>query len=152
MGFFSNSPRNNEYQHVEDPPLATAFPVSSSLPTVEAVSAEKMTTPSAPVADSFGGQILGRQPISIGMCPHCQQYGVMTRIRTYPSWETWFACAVLLLVFWPACWVPLVYDSVNSTLHYFSSIPHFHQEMLVQFNHEIHFSPYNGTHDTVQKD
>mmetsp|Transcript_31598 Transcript_31598/g.67637 ORF Transcript_31598/g.67637 Transcript_31598/m.67637 type:complete len:142 (+) Transcript_31598:137-562(+) len=117
MGFFSNSPRNNEYQHVEDPPLATAFPVSSSLPTVEAVSAEKMTTPSAPVADSFGGQILGRQPISIGMCPHCQQYGVMTRIRTYPSWETWFACAVLLLVFWPACWVPLVYDSCKKTDH-----------------------------------
>ena len=76
------------------PPMATAIPIGK-------VSSE-----------GLGGIELGRHPVSIGVCPHCNQSST-TRIKTYPSWETWVAAGVLVLVFWPACWVPLVTDSVR---------------------------------------
>ena len=93
-----------DYQNVESAtpsaPLATAIPIG------------KVTT-SEPY--SSGGIDLGRHPISIGVCLHCNK-SCTTRIKTYPSWETWLAAGVLVLVFWPICWIPLVTDSVRSTI------------------------------------
>ena len=79
--------------------MATAIPVG------------KVVMASAPPAP--GGIELGRHPISIGVCSHCNQSST-TRIKTYPSWETWVAAGVLVLVFWPICWIPLVTDSVSN--------------------------------------
>ena len=79
---------------------ATAIPVGK-------VAASAQTAPS-----SAGGIEFGRHPISIGACPYCNQPST-TRIKTYPSWETWVAAGILVLVFWPLCWVPLVTDTVR---------------------------------------
>lgn len=91
-----------DYQNVESatasaPPMATAVPIG------------KVTVSPSP---DVGGIELGRHPISLGPCPHCNQ-STATRIKTYPSWETWLAAGLLVLVFWPICWIPLVTDSVS---------------------------------------
>eukprot|EP00804_Cyclotella_cryptica_P029466 CCRYP_011283-RA/>CCRYP_011283-RA protein AED:0.15 eAED:0.15 QI:219/1/1/1/0.5/0.66/3/232/126 len=102
MGLFGT-----DYQNVDStaPPLAsaTAIPVG------------KVTTEGH--SSSPGGIEFGRQPMFIGTCPHCQHSGVTTRIKTYPVFETWLACGLLLLVFWPVCWVPLVTDTCKKTEH-----------------------------------
>jgi len=105
MGLFGKG-KSDEYQNIESaataPPLATA----TAIP-VGKVAASAQTAPS-----SAGGIEFGRHPISIGACPYCNQPST-TRIKTYPSWETWVAAGILVLVFWPLCWVPLVTDTVR---------------------------------------
>eukprot|EP00956_Cyclotella_meneghiniana_P025913 scaffold55042_cov65-Cyclotella_meneghiniana.AAC.1 len=109
MGLFGKG-KSDEYQNIESaataPPLATA----TAIP-VGKVAASAQTAPS-----SAGGIEFGRHPISIGACPYCNQPST-TRIKTYPSWETWVAAGILVLVFWPLCWVPLVTDTCKKTDH-----------------------------------
>ena len=62
-----------------------------------------------------------RQPVMLGICPHCGTGNIWTRTRTSPSIFTWIACVVLLLLFWPVCWVPLVCDVCKQTTHYCNS-------------------------------
>lgn len=61
---------------------------------------------------------LSRTPTVIALCPVCNKKNVRTRIVTAPDWLTWVTVAVLLVVFWPLCWVPLVTDSCRRTTHY----------------------------------
>jgi hypothetical protein len=60
---------------------------------------------------------LGRHPTSIPQCQHCQATNVMTTTKTYPSLETWLMVLGLVLIFWPAFWIPLVIDSAKKTDH-----------------------------------
>ncbi len=60
---------------------------------------------------------LAREPMMIRICPNCQQES-RTRITTYPTWQTWTAAGVLVFVFWPVCWIPLVLDNCKKTDHY----------------------------------
>ena len=60
---------------------------------------------------------LARVPMFIKQCPNCHQES-RTRISTYPTWQTWTASGVMVFVFWPICWVPLVLDNCKQTDHY----------------------------------
>jgi hypothetical protein len=60
---------------------------------------------------------LGRHPTSIPQCQHCQTINVMTITRTYPSMETWLMVLGVVLIFWPAFWIPLVINSAKKTDH-----------------------------------
>ncbi|KAL7429564.1 hypothetical protein ACHAXH_002896 [Discostella pseudostelligera] len=124
MGFFSSNKRDKDFDvetaAVIATPVVTATPVTyatASLPTpAEAVSNVKINT-STSNKTSTSNIPLGRHPTSISQCPHCLATNIMTRTSTYPSIETWLMCLFLLLVFWPICWVPLVYDAAKQTDH-----------------------------------
>jgi hypothetical protein len=60
---------------------------------------------------------LRRAPIKMRSCPSCQQ-ATRTRIRTWPNIFTWIACLILLILFWPICWIPLVCDIFKQTDHF----------------------------------
>ena len=107
------------------PPLVTATPIpinydasSSSLPTpAAAISNVKINNASNKNNTSFQEPPLGRHPTSIPICINCSHTNVMTRTSTYPSMVTWVLCGGLVLLFWPACWIPLVMDSAKTTDH-----------------------------------
>jgi hypothetical protein len=63
----------------------------------------------------------GRSPTILGSCPNCGVAHSRTRTRTYPNIFTWIMCLVLLLLFWPLCWVPLVCDVFKQTDHFCNS-------------------------------
>ena len=58
-----------------------------------------------------------RHPQVMRQCPNCQQES-RTRIETFPTMGSWIAALVLLLVFWPVCWIPLVIDNCKRTNHH----------------------------------
>mmetsp|Transcript_14554 Transcript_14554/g.22445 ORF Transcript_14554/g.22445 Transcript_14554/m.22445 type:complete len:177 (+) Transcript_14554:88-618(+) len=126
-----------------EPPLVTATPISSStaaasssLPTVaEAINISKLAAAGASSAavgaathNSYSASSqqqrqsdngsLGRFPTSIDTCPHCRTANIATKMRTYPTCETWAMIIALFFVFWPVCWFPLVMDSCKTTDHY----------------------------------
>mmetsp|Transcript_29612 Transcript_29612/g.44793 ORF Transcript_29612/g.44793 Transcript_29612/m.44793 type:complete len:175 (-) Transcript_29612:1057-1581(-) len=127
----------------EEPPLVTATPISSStasasLPTVaEAINISKLAAAGASTAavgatsalsnataathQQSDNSSLGRFPTSIATCPHCRTSNIATKIRTYPTCETWGMIIALFFVFWPVCWFPLVMDSCKTTDHYCTS-------------------------------
>lgn len=72
-----------------------------------------VTTPIYDTADPT----MAREPMMMRLCPNCQQES-RTRITTYPTWQTWTATGVLVFVFWPICWIPLVLDNCKKTDHY----------------------------------
>ena len=59
---------------------------------------------------------LTRRPTILDQCPHCGQQ-TQTKTRTYPNAITALAVVVILLVFWPLCWIPLVLDKCKETCH-----------------------------------
>lgn len=61
---------------------------------------------------------LRRGPTAMARCPACGASNVKTRTTTSPNWATWATAAGILLVCWPACWVPLVVDQAKRTDHY----------------------------------
>lgn len=61
--------------------------------------------------------LLTRDPMMMRSCPHCHQES-RTRVKTSPSWQTWASSGVLLIAFWPICWIPLVMDNCKQTDHY----------------------------------
>lgn len=128
MGLFSKSARDKDFDveaahAAAEPPLVTATLVdyaSVSLPTpAGAISNAKINHNS----NNFIEQSppLDRHPTSIPICPHCFATHVTTRTSTYPSIATWLFCAGIFLLFWPACWIPLVMDSAKRTDHVCSS-------------------------------
>jgi LITAF-like zinc ribbon domain len=62
--------------------------------------------------------LLSRVPTVLPQCPLCMKTNVRTRTVTSPNWMTWVTVAVLLVIFWPLCWIPLVTDSCRRTIHY----------------------------------
>lgn len=74
-----------------------------------------------------------RNPMFLQQCPYCYQPETQTRIRTFPTWQTWTLSGVLLILFWPLCWVPLVNKNCKQTDHFCAScgiqvgsVPAFH--------------------------
>lgn len=114
-----------EYQNVEsDPPLVTAYPIDNAYPSapptapdatpVGAANAHNHKVVAGSAVNTGLAEVeLGRIPMHIGTCPQCHQTGVITRIKTYPSWETWLVFGMIVLLFWPLCWIPLIMDSVR---------------------------------------
>jgi ribosomal protein S27AE len=101
-----------------EPPLVAATPiVYASLP-ADAASAAKINYASTKTNVNYDIQpSLTRHPTSIQQCPHCGAANVMTSTKTYPGPETFLMCFILLLVFWPVCWMPLVVDAAKRTDH-----------------------------------
>lgn len=58
---------------------------------------------------------LGKDGASI-TCPHCRREG-KTRTRPVISVCTWIAFIVLLLLFWPLCWLPFICNDCQDTSH-----------------------------------
>jgi len=105
---------------------ATPLPVdnaTTSLPTAAQVitntklnNASNNTSSNSNVSSSNIQQPpLNRHPTSIPTCQHCHQTNITTRTTTYPSVETFLMSGLLLLIFWPVCWIPLVMDSAKRT-------------------------------------
>jgi len=76
---------------------------------------------------------LARNPMFLAQCPYCFHQDSTTRIETYPTWQTWTLFAVLLILFWPVCWIPLVLSNCKQTDHFcrkcenqLGTIPAFH--------------------------
>ena len=76
---------------------------------------------------------LARNPMFLAQCPHCYHRDSTTRIESYPTWQTWTLFAVLLILFWPLCWIPLVLNNSKQTDHFckkcgnqLGTIPAFH--------------------------
>jgi hypothetical protein len=55
----------------------------------------------------------GRKPCMMAACPHCGLES-RTKVRTHPNLITWALSILLLFLFWPLCWVPLVVDRVRA--------------------------------------
>ena len=92
--------------------MATPVAAYESLPSAPA------TTPTLTTgAQSSRPQHLGRHPTSIQQCQHCRATNVMTTTKTYPSIETWLVVLGVVLIFWPAFWIPLIIDSAKKTDH-----------------------------------
>ena len=64
---------------------------------------------------------MSRTPTVVSQCPVCMKTNVRTRTTTAPDWMTWVTVAVILVTFWPLCWIPLVTDSCRRTIHYCTS-------------------------------
>eukprot|EP00978_Attheya_sp_CCMP212_P026328 scaffold86361_cov60-Attheya_sp.AAC.3 len=60
-------------------------------------------------ATQSADDIFHRGPVQITSCPHCQ-YTSRTTVKTYPTYLTWLSSLLLLILFWPLCWVPLVME------------------------------------------
>lgn len=58
---------------------------------------------------------LGRDPCRVN-CPSCQS-DVFTHVRSHADAVTWIAFVLLLICFWPLCWLPFVVPSCQSVDH-----------------------------------
>ena len=65
----------------------------------------------------YGMTTFTRKPMQMDACPKCFHENGRTRTRTYPSLLTWISVLVLLLLFWPLAWLPLVWDKMKTTEH-----------------------------------
>jgi LITAF-like zinc ribbon domain len=70
-----------------------------------------------------------RHPCLLPECPHCHCES-RTCVTTYPNIITWFTAVVLLFLFWPICWIPLVLDKVS---HLFQEYLQ-HAHVLISWN------------------
>jgi hypothetical protein len=108
-----------------DPPLVVATPIA-----YESLSSPPVLASGAKVGSDNGNNgnndtdddndirtSSTRHPTSIRQCPHCDATNVTTSTKTYPGPETFVMCVILMLVFWPVCWMPLVMDSAKRTDH-----------------------------------
>jgi hypothetical protein len=62
-------------------------------------------------------QFTTRLPAILPQCPHCRAVNVPTLTRTFPSAVTCLAVLVMLIIFWPLFWLPLVLDQCRHTTH-----------------------------------
>ena len=60
---------------------------------------------------------LGRSPAS-HMCPFCSNDAELTKTKDRPNIVTILFIFILLLVFWPISWIPLVTPQVRIFLHF----------------------------------
>jgi LITAF-like zinc ribbon domain len=65
----------------------------------------------------FQNLIFSREPSFLHPCMHCGKNG-RTRVVTSPHLATWIAVVALLFVFWPLCWLPLVFNCTRESRHY----------------------------------
>jgi hypothetical protein len=109
---------------IQGSPVAVTNSQPITLTSVTAAASNKVistrTTYTIPAAPSMmtTPQDFTRRPHLLRQCPECQALNVRTRIRTYPTCTTWLVVIVLLIVFWPLCWIPLVMDRMKQTDHF----------------------------------
>ena len=60
---------------------------------------------------------ISRLPMMMRDCPSCHRES-RTRVVTAPSVKTWVASGIMVAVFWPLCWIPLVSESCKETNHF----------------------------------
>jgi hypothetical protein len=139
MGWFGKkkSEIDSDYVDVEDIPIAVVVMDSSTVaPSAPPASQEcfSSTTAYAAIPQHHQQQqvmaheqqqpvphvFLSRIPTMLNPCPLCSR-SARTRVRTAPNWATWLAALVLLFLFWPICWLPLVTDSMKQTDHFCTS-------------------------------
>mmetsp|Transcript_6226 Transcript_6226/g.8104 ORF Transcript_6226/g.8104 Transcript_6226/m.8104 type:complete len:151 (+) Transcript_6226:201-653(+) len=126
MGLFSKNTRDKDFDveanaAAAEPPLVEATPIAyaaASLPTpAQAIATNKLNAAQQQQQQQTLPAYFGRHPTNMPQCPHCAATNVPTRTSTFPSIETWLLCLGILLVFWPACWIPLVMDTAKKTEH-----------------------------------
>jgi hypothetical protein len=110
----SNLPIAYAIHDVEAHPAPSA-PVASR---VVSVKTTHIPAPQQPQPHTSSCQ---RVPCTVAHCPNCGVGNARTYVRTYPNCKTWLAAFLLLLVFWPLCWVPLVWDAMKQTDHFCSN-------------------------------
>ena len=146
MGFFgtnkkdtNNNNNNDEYEDIENIPMAVAV-IPDDHYQKQMVSSKQGAAASKnklqvihdsrrggrgrgvspmPLPASF--VFMSRTPTVVPQCPVCMKTNVRTRTTTAPDWMTWVTVAVILVTFWPLCWIPLVTDSCRRTIHYCTS-------------------------------
>mmetsp|Transcript_19325 Transcript_19325/g.36482 ORF Transcript_19325/g.36482 Transcript_19325/m.36482 type:complete len:179 (-) Transcript_19325:137-673(-) len=60
--------------------------------------------------------VLSRDPVPLQPCMHCGRNG-RTRVTTSPNWVTWCLVGLLLFLFWPLFFLPLVMNSTRRSVH-----------------------------------
>lgn len=147
MGFFGDGKKSNKAEslngdglyvkHVDNLPVAVAVaiptaPLEPSPKSSPALMVQQHHHQQLPLQVNNNSKNRGksppppmfsftRSPTVIPQCPVCGKRHARTRIRTAPDWITWVSVAMLLIVFWPLCWIPLVTDACRKTTHSCSS-------------------------------
>jgi len=129
------APSAPAHADLEDPPLVEAWVVPADeqqqpglvvLPTPEKPAGVVSLPQKSPgldrrinprSKDGLYGMTFARKPMQMDACPKCFHENGRTRTRTYPSMLTWISVLVLLLLFWPLAWLPLVWDKMKTTEH-----------------------------------
>jgi LITAF-like zinc ribbon domain len=65
-------------------------------------------------------QICSVYPVTIPLCPNCNETNVRTKTRTSPDIITIGIVVVLFFIWWPICWIPLCIRKCKRTQHYCS--------------------------------
>ncbi|CAB9519457.1 expressed unknown protein [Seminavis robusta] len=136
MGFFAkkkkqSDPENPDYGATynlsddDDLPVATMVTdmPPATAPMQQQPSFQQPTPPppqhAKPVNQQQQAQIatmstvfLTRAPTLMQPCPCCQAHA-RTRVVTFPNWVTWSLCAIIFLICWPLCWLPVVLTKVK---------------------------------------
>mmetsp|Transcript_44866 Transcript_44866/g.108883 ORF Transcript_44866/g.108883 Transcript_44866/m.108883 type:complete len:175 (+) Transcript_44866:149-673(+) len=106
-------------------PTTNTVPIKATIVTAPQPPAAVQSSQHSQQHQSDGGGLIiddplmiGRRPTVLSYCPNCRQVQSRTRTKTFPSWQTWTASAVLCFVFWPISWVPLVVENCQKTEHY----------------------------------
>lgn len=94
----STTTTNTQQQYTV--PTATPYPAAQTAPT--------------PPASSFPGR-LGRHPVNM-TCPYCRQ-AAMTRARTHIDCVTILMVIVIIFIFWPLFFLPLIIPGCKTTTH-----------------------------------
>mmetsp|Transcript_29239 Transcript_29239/g.44226 ORF Transcript_29239/g.44226 Transcript_29239/m.44226 type:complete len:172 (-) Transcript_29239:87-602(-) len=62
-----------------------------------------------------------RHPVTMEVCPFCQQRSARTKTRTYPNIWTWLLVILVGVVFFPLFWIPLCCECFKQTDHHCKS-------------------------------
>lgn len=120
MGLFSKQQQQQQQQSGAPTDKLAESTVNPDLPIAAVVvQDEKDNIPQTAKQHGVrsGVFISTRRPVHL-TCPHCSTSNVKTRTRTAPSFVTWVAAGVTLIVLWPLCWLPLVLDNCKDTQHF----------------------------------
>jgi hypothetical protein len=99
-----------EEEDIEEPAALVATPP----PTAPRQEQQPSSSSSAPDPSAC---LTSRHPMQMRECPNCHQ-GSRTRIETFPTCQSWLLAGILLVVFWPVFWIPLVVDTCKQTNHH----------------------------------
>lgn len=81
---------------------------------------KKSQQPTVAAMNTIPSVFLTRNPTQMDACPCCQA-NARTRVVTAPSIVTWAVVVLLVFVFWPLCWLPLVMTKTKQSDHYCTS-------------------------------
>lgn len=100
------------------PPPPSTNPYSK--PSAPPDSMKKNQQPTVAAMNTIPSVFLTRNPTQMDACPCCQA-NARTRVVTAPSIVTWAVVVLLVFIFWPLCWLPLVMTKTKQSDHYCTS-------------------------------